>query len=115
MGLAAPRLLARGAPEKVIYSLLLYERDGERNELRLQADNYGGPFDMNEGTKLDPGATAKPRTLVSYLEIVGALYERLRSAPEAALSGQAVSGGALSARGIGGGASGEKGGQAGGS
>src|SRR3546814_15573889 len=74
MGLAAPRLLARGAPEKVIYSLLLYERDGERNELRLQADNFDGPFDINEGTKLDLGSTAKLRTLVSYLEIVAALY-----------------------------------------
>ncbi|MGF1594269.1 MAG: transglycosylase domain-containing protein [Kiloniellaceae bacterium] len=77
-GLAAPRLLDRGAPEKVIYSLVLYESGGDRNHLRLQADNFDGPFDINEGTKLDLGSTAKLRTLVTYLQVVADLYDRLR-------------------------------------
>jgi membrane peptidoglycan carboxypeptidase len=95
MGLAAPRLLDRGAPEKVIYSLLLYERGKGRNHLRLQADNYDGPFDINEGTKLDLGSTAKLRTLVSYLEIVAVLYDRLREQPDEVLRAKAAKGDAL--------------------
>ncbi|MGF1631772.1 MAG: transglycosylase domain-containing protein [Kiloniellaceae bacterium] len=95
MGLAAPRLLNRGAPEKVIYSLLLYERGEGRNHLRLQADNYDGPFDINEGTKLDLGSTAKLRTLVSYLEIVAELYDRLRDRTDEELRAKAAKGDAL--------------------
>ena len=34
------------------------------------------PFDMNEGMKLDLGSTAKLRTLVDYLEIIGELHRR---------------------------------------
>ncbi|MGD1877727.1 MAG: transglycosylase domain-containing protein [Kiloniellaceae bacterium] len=89
-GLDAPRLLDRGDPAKVIYSLLLYERGAGRNDLRLQADNYDGPFDINEGTKLDLGSTAKLRTLVSYLEIVATLYERLHGQPDAVLRAKAA-------------------------
>ncbi|HEY9537914.1 MAG TPA: transglycosylase domain-containing protein, partial [Kiloniellaceae bacterium] len=96
MGLDAPRLLDRGAPEKVIYSLLLYERGRDRNHLRLQADNFDGPFDVNEGTKLDLGSTAKLRTLVSYLQIIATLYEGLRDQPEAVLQATAAEGDALS-------------------
>ncbi|MPZ10795.1 MAG: glycosyl transferase family 51 [Kiloniellaceae bacterium] len=95
MGLAEVRLLDRGAPEKVIYSLLLYERGEGRNFLRLQADNYDGPFDINEGTKLDLGSTAKLRTLVSYLEVVAGLYDRLRDQPGEVLRAQAAKGDAL--------------------
>src|SRR3546814_18568349 len=65
MGLDAPRLLDRGAPEKVIYSLLLYERGRDRKHLRLQAANFDGPVDVNERTKLDLGPTAKLRTRVT--------------------------------------------------
>src|SRR3546814_8652673 len=96
MGLDAPRLLDRGGPEKVIYSLLLYERGRDRNHLRLQADNFDGPFDVNEGTKLDLGPTAKLRTLVSYLQIIATLYEGLRDQPEAVLQATAAEGDALS-------------------
>src|SRR3546814_17025618 len=96
MGLDAPRLLDRGGPEKVIYSLLLYERGRDRNHLRLQADNFDGPFDVNEGTKLDLGSTEKLRTLVSYLQIIATLYEGLRDQPEAVLQATAAEGDALS-------------------
>lgn len=94
-GLSAPRLLDRGAPEKVVYSLVLYERGAGRNDLRLQADNFDGPFDINEGTKLDLGSTAKLRTLVSYLEIVAALYEKLHGQPDGMLRDKAAAGDAL--------------------
>src|SRR3546814_16852405 len=95
MGLDAPRLLDRGAPEKVIYSLLLYERGRDRNHLRLQADNFDGPFDVNEGTKLDLDSTAQLRPLVSYLQIIATLYEVLRDQPQAALQATAAGGDAL--------------------
>ncbi len=94
-GLDAPRLLDRGDPAKVIYSLLLYERGSDRNQLRLQADNYDGPFDVNEGTKLDLGSTAKLRTLVSYLEIIAALHEELRGQPAEVLRAKAAKGDTL--------------------
>ncbi len=95
-GLDAPRLLDRGDPAKVIYSLTLYERGADRNYLRLQADNFDGPFDVNEGTKLDLGSTAKLRTLVSYLEIVAGLYERLQGQPAEVLRAKAAKGDVLS-------------------
>ncbi len=96
MGLTAPRLLDRGDPEKVIYSLLLYERGPDRNYLRLQADNYDGPFDVNEGTKLDLGSTAKLRTLVSYLEIIAELHEAFSGQPADVLRAAAADDDALS-------------------
>ena len=96
MGLTAPRLLDRGDPRKVIYSLTLYERGEDRNYLRLQADNYDGPFDINEGTKLDLGSTAKLRTLVSYLEIIADLHEELRGQPAEVLRAKAAVGDVLS-------------------
>ncbi len=61
---------------KIKWSVVLFERGEEGNRLRVQADNIDGPFDMNEGVKLDLGSTAKLRTLVTYLEIAGELYRR---------------------------------------
>lgn len=63
-------------PTKIKWSVILYERGTDGNKLRVQADNIDGPFDMNEGVKLDLGSTAKLRTLVTYLEIVGELHRR---------------------------------------
>jgi membrane peptidoglycan carboxypeptidase len=63
-------------PTKIKWSVVLYERSEDGNRLRVQADNIDGPFDMNEGVKLDLGSTAKLRTLISYLEIVGELHRR---------------------------------------
>jgi membrane peptidoglycan carboxypeptidase len=95
-GLDAPRLLDRGDPAKVIYSLLLYERGEGRNELRLQADNFDGPFDVNDGTKLDLGSTAKLRTVATYLEAVAEIHGRLHGQPQAVLQAAAAEGDALS-------------------
>lgn len=75
-GLLEPKLLERGDPAKVIYSFTLYERVHGANYVRVQTDNYDQPFDINEGTKLDLGSTAKLRTLITYLEIVAALHQR---------------------------------------
>lgn len=76
-GLAAKQLLARGDPAQVIYSFTLYERAADANFLRVQTDNFDQPLNINEGTKLDLGSTAKLRTLVTYLDIMAKLHQRL--------------------------------------
>ncbi len=63
-------------PAKIKWSVVLYEQGATSNKIRLQADTIDGPFDMNEGMKLDLGSTAKLRTLVTYLEIVSELHRR---------------------------------------
>lgn len=76
-GLKDHRLLAQGDPAEVVYSFTLRERVGDANVLRIQADNVDGPFNVSEGGKLELGSTAKLRTIVSYLEIVEALWGKL--------------------------------------
>ncbi|MFC3108950.1 transglycosylase domain-containing protein [Undibacterium arcticum] len=76
-GLNSKQLLDRGDPAKVVYSFTLYERGSDANTLRVQTDNFDQPLNINEGTKLDLGSTAKLRTLVTYLDIMAKLYERL--------------------------------------
>ena len=76
-GLSAKQLLQRGDPAKVVYSFTLYERGDDRNYLRVQTDNFDQPLNINEGTKLDLGSTAKLRTLVTYLDIMDKLHQRL--------------------------------------
>jgi membrane peptidoglycan carboxypeptidase len=84
-GLMGEQLLARGDPAKVVYSVTLYEiRDATIRPL-VQADNYGQPFDVNEGLKLDLGSSAKLRTLVTYLEFIAALHQRYAGLDAAAL------------------------------
>jgi len=80
-GLAGYRLLEKGDPSKVFYSVTLYERTPKGNLLRVQTDNFEGPFNINEGIKLDLGSTAKLRTLVHYLEIIASLHERYSKMP----------------------------------
>jgi membrane peptidoglycan carboxypeptidase len=62
--------LAGGPLDSVIYSFTLYERTPYGNYLRVQTDNYNQPLNINDGSKLDLGSTAKVRTLVHYLELV---------------------------------------------
>lgn len=77
-GLIGDRLLSPlDDPERVIYSLLLFERTPHGNALRAQVDNLHEPFDLNEGMKLELGSTAKLRTLAHYLGIVGDLHAEL--------------------------------------
>ena len=75
LGLDQKQLLEEADPAKVIYSFTLFERTDSGNLLRVQTDNYPQPFDINQGTKLDLGSTAKFRTLVTYLEIIAALHQ----------------------------------------
>ncbi|HET6718957.1 MAG TPA: transglycosylase domain-containing protein, partial [Rhodocyclaceae bacterium] len=62
-GLRAERMLGRGDPREVNYSVTLYESTPLGNRLRVQADNLNQPLDINAGTKLDLGSSAKLRTL----------------------------------------------------
>ena len=80
-GLHAFRLLEKGDPARLIYSFTLFETVEGRNLLRVQADNYEQPLNINEGVKLDLGSTAKLRTLVNYLEIITDLHGRLAGRP----------------------------------
>lgn len=79
-------LLQQGAPEGVTYSFTLLERTPDGNKVRVQADNFDQPFDINEGAKLDLGSTAKLRTLVSYLQIVSEMHDRYGKLDAAALA-----------------------------
>ena len=76
MNLMGKHLLAVGEPAKVVYSFTLFEKTPKGNALRVQTDTFDQPFNINEGTKLNLGSTAKLRTLIHYLEIVADLYER---------------------------------------
>lgn len=85
-GLMGERLLGRGDPSEVIYSFTLRERRGQASLLRVQADNVDGPFNVNDGGKLELGSTAKLRTLVSYLEIVESMWASYHQHPPQALA-----------------------------
>ena len=89
-GLSAKQLLERGDPAKVVYSFTLYERGSDANILRVQTDNFDQPLNINEGTKLDLGSTAKLRTLVTYLDIMATLHQRLSLLDNTQLRAQEV-------------------------
>lgn len=72
-GLEGYQLLPVGDPGNVIYSFTLYERGAGVNYLRVQTDNLNQPLNINDGTKLQLGSTAKLRTMITYLQIVEAL------------------------------------------
>lgn len=91
-GLNFSRSLDQGDPKKVIYSLTMYERVGNANLLRIQTDNFNKPFSINEGTRLDLGSTAKLRTLVTYLDLVGEIYDRYKILKGKELSAECASG-----------------------
>lgn len=80
-GLDAYRLLDRGDPRSVVYSVALHERTPRGNVVRIQVDNLDAPFNLNESARLELGSTAKLRTLASYLEIVAEVHERMEALP----------------------------------
>ncbi|MFH1681704.1 MAG: transglycosylase domain-containing protein [Candidatus Eisenbacteria bacterium] len=88
-GLQAFRLLERGDPSRVIYSVTVYERGEGANLLRVQTDNFNQPLNINEGSRLELGSSAKLRTLVTYLEIIAELHARLAALPRDALRAEA--------------------------
>ncbi|NOT85389.1 MAG: carboxypeptidase [Methylococcaceae bacterium] len=71
--------------DKIVYSLMLYERTPLGNQLRVQTDNYDQPLDINEGIRLDLGSTAKLRTTVLYLQLIDDLYRKYSDLPKAEL------------------------------
>ncbi|MBM3321257.1 MAG: glycosyl transferase family 51, partial [Candidatus Eisenbacteria bacterium] len=89
-GLDAFRLLDQGDPSRIIYSVTIYEKGEGENLLRVQADNLNQPLNINEGTQLELGSSAKLRTLATYLEVVAELRERLTSPPGDSLRAKAI-------------------------
>ncbi len=81
-GLQGGHLLGNRNPANVIYSFTLYEKTPGANLLRIQADNFDQPFNINEGVKLELGSSAKLRTLITYLEIMAALHKRYSGLPK---------------------------------
>jgi membrane peptidoglycan carboxypeptidase len=76
-GLVGSRLLGSGQGEQVIYTLTLFERGASRNRLLVQLDSTGQALNLNEGSKLELGSTAKLRTLVTYLEVVATIRQEM--------------------------------------
>jgi membrane peptidoglycan carboxypeptidase len=76
IGLLGERLLSVPQLDKVLYSFTLYESTDSANRVRIQTDSIDQPFDINEGSKLELGSTAKLRVLATYLDIIAELQQR---------------------------------------
>ncbi|MCT7942358.1 transglycosylase domain-containing protein [Shewanella sp. SP1S2-7] len=76
VGLLGERLLTPDQLPNVLYSFTLFEKDRGVNRVRVQTDSTDQPFDINEGSKLELGSTAKLRVLATYLDIVAELQQR---------------------------------------
>ncbi len=76
MGLLGPRLLTPQSTPQVRYSFTLFELTPDGARVRVQTDNTDQPFDINEGSKLELGSTAKLRVLTTYLQIINELHTR---------------------------------------
>lgn len=76
LGLIGEHLLTPTSTQQVSYSFTLFERDLDGSRVRVQTDSTDQPFDINEGSKLELGSTAKMRVLTSYLEIMSELHQR---------------------------------------
>ncbi|MFJ2546918.1 transglycosylase domain-containing protein [Pseudomonas sp. NPDC087612] len=85
MGLFGERLLTPTSTTQVRYSFTLLERTADGSRVRVQTDSTDQPFDINEGSKLELGSTAKLRVLTSYLEIIGELHDKYANTPAAEL------------------------------
>jgi membrane peptidoglycan carboxypeptidase len=83
-------LIGEADPSDIHYSVVLFEGRPDANVLRLQADNVDGPFDVNQGSKLELGSTAKVRVLITYLELVERLYRAHAHQPAGALANLVV-------------------------
>ncbi|GGJ40365.1 glycosyl transferase family 51 [Pseudomonas avellanae] len=76
VGLLGERLLTPASTTQVRYSFTLFERGANGSRVRVQTDSTDQPFDINEGSKLELGSTAKMRVLTTYLEIIAELHGR---------------------------------------
>ncbi|MBU1566282.1 MAG: transglycosylase domain-containing protein [Proteobacteria bacterium] len=79
MGLIGKYLLTPDQADALSYSFTLFERTPSGNVVRVQTDTTEMPFDINEGSKLELGSTAKLRTLTTYLELIAELYGELKN------------------------------------
>ncbi|MBC9072761.1 penicillin-binding protein [Thauera sp. CAU 1555] len=84
-GLAGERLIDPARARDIHYSFTLFERAPGGVRVRVQTDTTEQPFDINEGSKLELGSTAKLRVLATYLEIVAELHARFAPLPADAL------------------------------
>jgi membrane peptidoglycan carboxypeptidase len=85
VGLFGERMLSPEKTGDVRYSFTLFERGEQGFRVRVQTDNTNQPFDINEGSKLELGSTAKLRVLTTYLEVIAELHERYAGQDAAAL------------------------------
>ncbi|MGE0347917.1 transglycosylase domain-containing protein [Hydrogenophaga sp.] len=83
--LLGERLLQADTLGEVRYSFTLLESTPQGNLVRVQTDTTQQPLDINEGSKLELGSTAKLRVLATYLELVAELHGRLAPLEPAAL------------------------------
>ncbi|WP_442793197.1 MULTISPECIES: transglycosylase domain-containing protein [unclassified Pseudomonas] len=90
IGLIGERLLTSRSTDQVSYSFTLFERTADGSRVRVQTDSTNQPFDINEGSKLELGSTAKLRVLTTYLEIIAELHERYAGKPVAELRKEPV-------------------------
>ncbi|MBU0948468.1 MULTISPECIES: transglycosylase domain-containing protein [Pseudomonadaceae] len=84
-GLFGERMLSPERTGDVRYSFTLFERGEQGFRVRVQTDNTNQPFDINEGSKLELGSTAKLRVLTTYLEVIAELHERYATSDVATL------------------------------
>ena len=85
IGLLGERLLTPKTTDQVSYSFTLFERTEDGSRVRVQTDSTNLAFDINEGSKLELGSTAKLRVLTTYLQIVAELHDRYAGKPVAEL------------------------------
>ncbi|MDR3088377.1 MAG: transglycosylase domain-containing protein [Desulfobulbaceae bacterium] len=85
-GLIGKSLLRPGQTGAARYSFTLFEKSQVGAMVRVQTDTLEGPFDINEGSKLELGSTAKLRVLATYLQIVSELYDEFSLVSELELT-----------------------------
>jgi membrane peptidoglycan carboxypeptidase len=76
IGLIGERLLTPTSTGQVRYSFTLFELTPDGSRVRVQTDSTDQPFDINEGSKLELGSTAKMRVLTTYLQIIAELHDK---------------------------------------
>ena len=89
-GLLGERMLNPAKLGLVRYSFNLVESTPDGNHVRVQTDTTDQPLDINEGSKLELGSTAKLRVLATYLEIIAELHQRFAEQSPAELRGLKV-------------------------
>ena len=85
LGLLGPSLLTPASTAQVRYSFTQFELTPDGARARVQTDSTDQPFDINEGSKLELGSTAKLRVMTTYLQIISELHDRYGSQPSANL------------------------------